>query len=190
MMPSYSRFKEKIDVLDLIIEVLRDHEETLSGLVERFEEISGKMAVLDENINLLGSILERLGELRVKDIVKASGINGPLTRIECNDWETFRSSSQGALIVTFEFSGGEVIVSSVTDLFIFTFSGGLLEFMGELSKAKVNWRGRAYKAIGDIPPHMEDDYYEATVDPEVFRRFLSFELGMPEEKIIRGRVLH
>jgi len=189
MMPSYSRFKGKIDVLDLIIEVLRDHEEALSDLVDRFEEISGKMTVLDENINILGSILERLGELRVRDIVKASGINGPLTRIECNDWETFRSSSQGALIVTFEFSGGDVIVSSVTDLFIFTYSRGILEFMEELSKAKVNWWGRACKAIGD-PLRMEDDYCGATVDPEVFRRFLSSELGMPEEKIIHGRVLH
>ena len=179
MMPAYSRFKGKIDVLDLIIAVLRDHEEALSDLVERFEEISGKMTILDENINLLGLILERLGELRVKGIVKASGINGPLTRIECNDWETFRSSSQGALIVTFEFSEGEIIVSSITDLFIFTFSGGLLEFMGALSKA-----------VGDIPPQMEDDSYGATVDPELFRNFLSSELGMPKEKIIHGRVLH
>ena len=62
--------------------------------------------------------------------------------------------------------------------------------MGAWSKAKVNWRGRACKAIGDISQHMEDEYYGATVDPEVFRRFLSFELGMPEEKIIHGRVLH
>ncbi len=190
MMPTYSRFKGKIDVLDLIIAVLRDHEEALSDLVDRFEEISGKMTVLDENINLLGLILERLGELRVNGIVKASGINGPLTRIECNDWETFRSSSQGALIVTFEFSGGEVIVSSVTDLFIFTFSGGLLEFMEALSKAKIRWRGRACKALDDIPPQMEDDSFEATVDPEFFRSFLSSELGMPKEKIIHGRVLH
>ena len=190
MMPSYSRFKGKIDVLDLIIEVLKDHEETLSDLVERFDEISRKMTVLDENINLLGSILERLGELRVKGIVKASGINGPLTRIECNDWETFRSSSQGALIVAFELSGGEVMVSSVTDLFIFTFSGELLELLGALSKAEMNWRERACKTIGDIPLHMKDDSYGVTVDPEIFRRFLSFELGIPEEKIIHGRVLH
>ena len=65
-----------------------------------------------------------------------------------------------------------------------------MELLGELSRAEVNWRERAYKTIGDTPPYMEDDYYEATVDPEAFRRFLSFELGLPEEKIIHGRVLH
>lgn len=35
---TYGEFTQKIDVIDLIINVLRDHEKTLDGLISRFEE--------------------------------------------------------------------------------------------------------------------------------------------------------
>jgi hypothetical protein len=37
-MPAFSDFEEKMDVLDIIIRILRDHEERLSRLVDRLDD--------------------------------------------------------------------------------------------------------------------------------------------------------
>jgi len=53
-MPVHSKFKEKIDVLDLIIDVLKGHEENLSEIVEKFDDTYQKMCVFDEKMEKSG----------------------------------------------------------------------------------------------------------------------------------------
>lgn len=193
---AHSKFEEKIDVLDLIISVLRDHEETLSRTLENFDEINQGMSSFLEKLSLLDRILERLGGLKVKSVVKAMGINGPLAKIRCGDWETFRARSQGAMLVTFEVSGENVTVQSITDLFVFTYTDGIPELMSTIGESAARWIRRTMKnceidgdSSGLLPLSGDEDAYEVIVNPEAMRKWLSSELGIPEDKIVHGRVL-
>lgn len=196
-MPVHSRFKEKIDVLDLIIDVLKGHEESLSEIVEKLDETHQKMSVFDEKMVLLDRILERLEGLKVKNVVEATGINGSLVKVKCNDWATFRAASQGALLVTFEVSEEEVIISSITDLFVFIYSSGVPEFMGLVGEVAGRWIGKILKAQQEdgtisssfLSSEIDEDVYEAVVNPEMLRRWLSSELGLSKDKIVHGQVL-
>jgi len=144
-MPAHSRFQEKIDVLDLIIDVLRDHEEKLSRSIGKFDEVHQGMYDFVEKLKILDKILERLEGLKVKNVVKATGINGPLAKVACNDWATFQAASRGALLVTFEVSEGQVTISSITDLFVFTYSDGIIELMGMIGEGAIRWIREALK---------------------------------------------
>jgi len=195
-MPVHSKFREKMDVLDLIIDVLKTHEESLSEIVEKFEETHQKICVFDEKIGLLDRILERLKGLKIRNVVEATGINGSLVKVKCNDWTTFRAASQGALLVTFEVSDGEVSIFSITDLFVFIYSIGVPEFMGVVSGSAKRWMGKILRAREDgttsssfLSSEINDDAYEAVFTPEMLRRWLSSELELSKDKIVHGQVL-
>jgi len=193
-MPAHSKFEEKIDVLDLIINVLRDHEESLSRTLENFDDVHQRISAFAEKLNLLDKILERLDGLKVKRIIEATGINGPLVKVKCNDWATFRAASQGALLVTFEISEGNVTVSSITDLFVFIYNDGIPELMSVMGSGIMRWVSKIMKngesAVESFDLlHSQDDIYEEVIDPEAFRRWLSTDLKIPKEKIIHGKVL-
>jgi len=190
-MPTHSKFQEKIDVLDLIIDVLRDHEEKLCRTIEKFDEVHQEMCIFTEKLSLLDRFLKRLEDLKIKDVVEAKGINGPLAEVKCNDWVAFQESSRGALLVTFEVSDEQVTISSITDLFVFTYSDGIVELMGMLGGSAMKWIREALKN-GDsktLPLKSYEFEYETLINPEMLRRWLSSELGVPKEKIIHGRVL-
>ena len=123
-MSAHSAFQEKIDVLDIIISILRDHEEALSKLADRFDGIYNEMSDFGEKISKFDRSQERLDGSRVERLVKAVERKGTLVPIECKDWLTFQSASHGALLVTFEATDYGLIFSSVSDLFVFTYSGG------------------------------------------------------------------
>ncbi len=195
-MPVHSKFEEKIDVLDLIINVLKDHEENLSGTIEKFDEVHQRICALIEKMSLLDRILERLEDFKVSNIVEATGVKGPLARVRCNDWATFRAASQGALLVTFEVSDENVTISSITDLFVFTYSDGIPELMGIVSEGANRWIRKIMKNGEDktvppsfLPSKRDEDAYETVVNSDALRKWLSSELEMPEEKIVHGRVL-
>ncbi|RJS90685.1 hypothetical protein CW705_05740 [Candidatus Bathyarchaeota archaeon] len=193
-MPAHSKFEEKIDVLDLIINVLRDHEENLSRTLENFDDVHQRISAFAEKLNLLDKILERLDGLKVKRIIEATGINGPLVKVKCNDWATFRAASQGALLVTFEISEGNVTVSSITDLFVFIYNDGIPELMSVMGSGIMRWVSKIMKngesAVESFDLlHFQDDIYEEVIDPEAFRNWLSTDLKISKEKIIHGKVL-
>lgn len=194
-MAAHSKFEEKIDVLDLIISVLRDHEESLSKTLEKFDEINQDMSSFLEKISLLDRIIERFKNLDIKNVVKAMGINGPLAKIRCGDWETFRARSQGALLVTFEVSGENVTIQSITDLFVFAYTEGIPELMSIVGENAAQWIKRTMKNweikvnSGFLPLSRDEDLYDVIVNPKAMQKWLSSELGMPEDKIVHGRVL-
>ena len=195
-MPVHSKFQEKVDVLDLIIGVLKDHEETLSKIIEKFDEIHDGMDAFVEKLNLLDKFLKRLEGLKVKKVIEAAEMNGPLAKVKCNDWAAFQAASQGALLVAFEVSGEEVIVSSITDLFIFTYSDGILEFMNLIGEDATLWIREVLKEAGfgaaslaSSTSKRDEFAYEAVVNPEMLLRWLSSELGVPKDRIINGRIL-
>jgi len=188
-MSIHSRFREKIDVLDLIIDVLRNHEETLSEIIERFDETCQNLSIFNEKMDALNRVLERLDVLKVKSVIRAKGINGPLVRIRCNDWVTFKNASQGALLVAFNISEDGVTISSVTDLFIFTYSNGIPEFMSIMNKDE-KFIAKKTLAAWSRRLSLEDGYvYDVISNPEALRGWLSSELGLPHDKIIHGGII-
>jgi len=190
-MTTHSEFQEKMDVLDLIIGILRDHEETLSGLADRFDAICNGVSDLGENLALLERSLERLDGLQVKSVVGASGLKGPLVAVSCKDWRTFKSASQGALLVTYEVLGELLFVSSVSDLFVFTYAEGLPEVKRLIGGGTGSLlEGRLEEGHFEVVSSKDDDQVrDEVLEPETVKRWLRSELGVPEAKIVEGRVL-
>jgi len=190
-MTTHSEFQEKMDVLDLIISILRDHEETLSKLADRFDAICNGVPDLGQNLSLLERSLDRLDGLQVKSVVGAGGLKGPLVAVSCKDWQTFRSASQGALMVAFEVLGELLFVSSVSDLFIFTYTESLPEVKklidgGKEIRLEDHLEEERFEVLSSKD---EDQASDEVLKPETVKRWLESELGVPEGKIVEGRVL-
>jgi len=188
-MPARSEFQDRIDVLDMIISILRDHEENLSKLADRFDAICNDLSVVEEKITVLDQALERLNGLNVKNVIGAVGLKGPLIAIECKDWLTFRGASQGALLVVFEVVDERFIMSSVSDLFIFTYSESLPQvevLMGD----RIEKSFKQDKDLEIVSSESKECIYEETLQPKMIRRWLASELGVPEKRVVEGRILH
>ncbi|MDH5795192.1 MAG: hypothetical protein OEZ24_03700 [Candidatus Bathyarchaeota archaeon] len=195
-MSAHSAFQEKMDVLDIIISILRDHEEALSKLADRFEGTYSDISAFRERIAALDGPQESSKGTKVARLVEAAGRKGPLVTIGCKDWLTFRSLSHGALLVAFEASDDDLVFSSVTDLFVFSYSeqsaevarlmGGML---GKWAESRPEaWSGERASSRGFLS---QDEFldYEPVLSPTSVRKWLSIELAVPEETVVEARVL-
>ena len=195
-MSAHSAFQEKMDVLDIIISILRDHEEELSKLADRFEGACSNIAASGERTSAPDGLLECSKRIGVARPIEAVGQKGPFVTIECKDWISFRSMSHGALLIAFEASDDSLVFSSVTDLFVFTYSerstevgrmmGGMLDNLAEprpeaRNSDRVPLRG--FLSQDDFPD------CEPVLSPTSVKKWLSVELAVPEEKIVEARVL-
>jgi len=194
--PANSQFQEKIDILDVIISVLKDHEETLSRLADRFDEIYDDISALQEKLPTLDQALHRLDGLKVKRLIGPTGLKGPLAAVKCKDWLTFLNASQGALLVAFEVSDDTCTFSSVSDLFIFTFSEEIVDVKLLIDKEVKKWLRRRPRHAGSATPSPGrfsfvegESVCEVIVSPKMLKQWLSLELGIPEKKIMEGRIL-
>jgi len=191
-----SQFQERIDVLDIIISVLKDHEETLSRLADKFDDIYEDISALQGKLPTLDRALDRLDGLKVKHLIGPTGLKGPLAAVKCKDWPTFVNSSQGALLVAFEVSDDQCIFYSVSDLFVFTFSEGAVDIRLLMDKRVKKWLRRSRRGAssgthsgGKFSFVEGESVCEAIVSPKMLKQWLSLQLGIPEEKVIEGRVL-
>jgi len=196
-MPSGKEFQEKVDVLDIMISILRDHEESLQKIAERFDAVCNEVQGFDEKAAVLDRVLEHLGGKKIQTIVGATGTKGPLVTVNCKSWQSFKGASQGALLVAYEVAGEQVHFSSVSDLSVFTFSGELSETSLQVSKGARRWIERTFgtggdEAVGSVENESADgeSAYKTIVNSETVRRWLSGETGVPEDRIVEGRVVN
>ena len=195
-MSAHSAFQEKMDVLDIIISILRDHEEALSTLADRFEEICSDISAFRERISALDGSQECSKGRGVARLVEAVGRKGPLLTIQCKDWLAFQSLSHGALLVAFEASDDDLVFSSVTDLFVFTYSEQFTE-VARLMGGMFGKRTESHSETGNAeraPPRRffsQDEFpdCEPVLSPTRVRRWLSVELAVPEERVVEATVL-
>ena len=195
-MSAHSAFQEKMDVLDIIISILRDHEEALSNLADRFEGICSDISAFRERISSLDKSQECLKGRGVARLVEAVGRKGPLVTIECKDWRAFQSLSHGALLVAFEASDDDLVFSSVTDLFVFTYNERFTE-VARLMGGTFGKRTESHSEAGNtegVPSRgffSQDEFPdpEPVLSPTRVRRWLSVELAVPEERVVEARVL-
>ncbi len=95
-------FDEKMDAIDLIINVLREHEKSLDELVSRLEELLAKATPAGEE----------------------AGGEGPTIRVLVKDWKEFRERCSGAKIASFEVQDKQFRVSAL--------KGGVLHVYEEM----------------------------------------------------------
>ena len=188
-MSSRSRYeRNKIDVLDMLINILKSHEENLSEFAERLDasinSISlspGKIAKLNqiieqENIsdivNKLDVFVDNISSI-VENLKEFTSRNGPRLAIaDCKRWSEFKEASMGTSLVAFEVDMWNVLsVTSVGQKFIFRYSERLPASRNDVIA--------------------EDSIYGELLTPDTLRlgRWLSEELNIPEEKIIEGNLL-
>jgi len=189
-------YQEKIDVLDLLISILRDHEITLSNLADKFDAIYDEISSFEEKMPVLDRALERLDGLKVKNVIGAAGLKGTLAAVKCKDWLTFQAASQGALLVAFEITKDRCAFYSVSDLFVFTYSESILEVRMLMDKELKKWLKHQSKVQGlkawslkGLSTGNRQRICEMLISPKMARQWLSMTLKIPEEKIVEGRVL-
>jgi len=195
-MPSIKDFQEKVDVLDIIISILKDHEESLSKIVDRFDTICSDISTFREKASVLDRVLEHLGGQKIGNIVGAVGTKGPLVTVDCKSWQAFKGASQGALLVAYEVIDEQAFFSSISDLFVFTFSGELSETSLSLSKGGRRWIEKSLQPNIDETLESEENVsadgdaaYKMIVNSKTIKRWLSAETGVHEDKIVEGKVI-
>ena len=187
-MPSPTRSENKIDVLDMLITILKDHEESLSDIVDRLgafigslslvqkksrnldqisqqetlSHITGKLDVFIEN---LSSIIENIGEF-------ASENGRRLAVADCRKWSEFKEVSTGASLVAYE-----------TDMWnIFSISSLCREFVFRYSE-------RLPVSQNDMMPGDSVCHKVLNLEPSNLRRWLSKELKVSKDKIVEGNLI-
>ena len=109
-MSSLRRFQDKIDVLDLIINVLKDHEKSLSDFIEKMDTFIKEVSVFKEVCGKSGISRPRMF---------TQGDNRNIISVECERWSDFKEVSMGARLVAFEARDGGLYITSISDGFIF-----------------------------------------------------------------------
>ena len=195
-MSSSKDFQEKVDVLDIIISILKDHEDSLSKIAERFDALCSDISTFREKASVLDRVLDRLGGQKIGNIIEAVGTKGPLVTVNCKSWQAFKGASQGALLVAYEVIEEQAFFSSVSDLFVFTFSGGLSETSLSVSKGERRWIERSLRPDVDETLESEENVsadgdaaYKTIVNSKTIKRWLSAETGVPEDKIVEGKII-
>ena len=195
-MPSGKEYQEKVDVLDILISILRDHEESLQKIAERFDAVCNEVQGFEEKTAVLDRVLEHLGGNKIRDVIGATGTKGPLVTVNCKSWQSFRGASQGALLVAYEVVGEQAHFSSVSDLSVFTFSGELNETSLHVSRGARRWIERSLgtsedETLESVENESTDgeSAYKTVVNSKTVKRWLSAETGVPEDRIVEGRVI-
>ncbi len=132
METSGSESKNKMDVLDFIIDTLREHEKHLDSLTERLESF---VEAFDEKVGKK-SIEQTM--LLERTQPETPSIDSPLSVVECARWSDFREKSREAKVVTFKVSEKRLEVSCAhTDIiyrYMVTFEPSSERLKGWLSE--------------------------------------------------------
>lgn len=114
-------FEEKIDVIDLIINVLKDHEKTLDELVSKLEE------------TLAGAVSLPAAAVRTE-------VRRPRVSVVVRRWAEFRERCTEADIVAFDIEDKQFRVSAVK-------GGVLFSYQEEMPDMEIRFREKEEKAV-------------------------------------------
>jgi len=184
-----SEFQKKVDTLDLIIGVLKEHEKILDKLAKKLERI----------VKLASSKIPKLARFAL---------------VQCKEWTDFKDKSRGARRVAFEVEEKTFTVNSVSDEGVFKYSEVLAEheFCVKEEEKRYVLEKMFIDSLDDVPlvfkrglrcglevsiRSSEFDLSDGKhvfkltyhVDPGRAKRWLSKELEVPEEKIIEGKII-
>jgi hypothetical protein len=129
-----SEFPEKIDTLDLIITVLKDHEKILDNLAKRLTPIVKGLESrgieedrILENISSIERKISGLNDIIARFLLTQKPESAKGVLIECNNWEDFKTKSYDARTVTFDVVEKDFVVNSVSGNQFYKYSETLPE---------------------------------------------------------------
>lgn len=135
MCPS-SEFQERIDTLDLIIKVLKEHEKILDRLAERLGSIVDDLKArgaegekIRESISLIGEKISSLNDAlaRYRPIDFKIPKPARFALVKCKEWADFKDKSRGARRVAFEIEEKTFSVNALSGEEVFKYSEALPE---------------------------------------------------------------
>lgn len=187
-MSSHSSFQGKIDVLDLLINILKSHEESLSDIVDKLDTFLDNLSLAQKKISKLDQILKRenlshilekldlfvdnLSSVIEKISTESASENGwRVSVMDCKEWLEFRKASVSASLVAFETDIWNVFsVTSRSREFIFRYSEKL-----PVSRNDIMPEDSICRKVSDL-------------DTRSLRHWLSQELEVPKDRIIQGNL--
>lgn len=186
-------FDEKVDVIDLIINVLKEHEKTLDELISRLEEALSR--------SLPATPVER------------RPIERPVVTVEVRNWMEFRERCRDSRLAAFEVVDGRFRVSALKGDILYIYEEELPEmsirFREEGERAIIDsidlrdreqfptaMRGRLKCGLDisisgitvDLPEGTSIYRLQYTIDPIKAKKWLSEELNIDEDKILEGEI--
>lgn len=196
-------FDEKIDVIDLIINVLKDHETKLDELVSRLESIPQRVPRLEDSEPSESYVRSFSSETR-------RPIGPPITAI-LERWTDFRSKCQSARLVAFDTKEGKFEVSAIAGGIVYIYSeempsmGITYKENGEGARVEgidINKPGLMPAALRekldcgleftreDITTQLDDGrslhkiIYK--IDPGIASSWIAYQLGIEDSDVVQG----
>ena len=204
-------FQKKMDVLDLIINVLKEHEENLDKLADKFENVLDKLFSVENKISNLNETFAQFLFSKRTD----SKYLKQATLTECEEWTEFRDRSAGVHKVAFEVEENVFTVNSSLGDVVYRYSEFLPELKVQVEEGDTEYviKKMVFDSLGDLFPIFErqlkcglEIYVKGSrfnlsdnerllhltyhVDPIMAKHWLSEELNIPEENIIEGKLSH
>ena len=201
MCPS-SEVQEKMDVLDLIINILKEHEENLEKLADKFGSALNNLESKISNLN------EAFAQLLFSKTSNPENMK-PAALAQCKEWTEFRAKSAGAHIVAFKVEEKVFTVNSLLSDVVYRYSEPLpeLKFQVEEGEKRYVVKKMAFDSPGDLflvfkgrlkcglevfVKGSKFDLFDNErllqltycVDPARAKHWLSEELSVPKENII------
>jgi len=195
-----SDFDEKIDVIDLIINVLKDHEKKLDELVSRLENTDSVETPRHEP-----SI--RAPELKVVSSGK------PVATVVLKRWTDFHNQAKASELVAFDSDEGCFTVSALVGRVIYTYSERIpsmeIEYSGDEGKSRIDGINisraelipAAFKGILDCGLELKMNKYDASlpdggfihkinyfIDPEIAKQWLAYQLEVDDDRVVQGEL--
>jgi hypothetical protein len=199
-----SGFDEKIDVIDLIINVLKDHEKKLDELVARLEEamVAGAPAQAPQ---------EREPRQRVKR--EQEPPEGAAVKATLKKWTEFTERCASADLVVFDVDDGSFKVSAMAGGILYTYEEEIpdMEIRYKKVDEKVHIDSIDISSAGLVPAALrgrldcglEFDRKEVevelpdgssvykvvyTIDPGTARSWIAYQLAIDEDSIVQGEL--
>ena len=133
-MSTDSEFQEKIDTLDLIINVLKEHEKILDKLAEKLESTVNNLKTrgaegekIRKSISLIDEKISSLNDAIAQFLASKTPKPARFSLVQCEEWTDFKDKSRGARRVAFEAEEKAFTVNSMSDEEIYEYSEALAE---------------------------------------------------------------
>jgi hypothetical protein len=204
-----SGFDEKIDVIDLIINVLKDHENKLDELVSRLE---GAEVLREPPTDTKEEEIYSLEEPTPRPVKRAPSM-GVGVKAKLRSWTEFRERSEGAELVAFDVDGGCFKVSAVAGGVLYSFQEEIPRMEIRYSKANENaridtidinkaelmlaaLRGQLNCGLVLEKRNVETETPNGNrvhkvvydIDPSTARNWLAYQLSVEDDSILNGEI--
>jgi len=201
-----SGFDEKIDVIDLIINVLKDHEKKLDELVTRIEKAQIINRTPTDTLEETTPKIERASSLPLE---KTS--SGVPVKVELSEWNEFRTRCESARLVAFEVADGRFQVTALTDSVLYRYTEKIpsmeiryktVDEKAQIESIDINRAELVSEAFNGIlkcglkMEKTEHSFKEPGgesvlnvnfyVDTSTARSWIAYQLAVEDEKILHG----